>query len=523
MARFSNRLLVLRFLGVLLLVLGAFIWWQGGVSIPVSYRDFAIQLPLQYALLFLGLIVLASPTLPLVTLAALLPGERGKPLLEFVRSAESQVFNVASSPDPESVAQYVKAFSEYVNRRYVLTVIVISIFFFLVLPFLVADLIARSNFARQSRRLVTLSQEARLSFSNADMYRQQLRDADDSLMAYKDTTSATREIFDTLSGLYSPTITTSRDFESALSTQYQAKVIQFTSRDYALVSKDGLKVPYASSLENPAAKATLLTIIGVICNEQGGQGQHINSYLQGRQFLQAAIAIAKEEGLKLPTTHNALGVNYASTLKCYSDYAAKFATPSYSAALEAALGEAEAIKPLALALLADKEYGIAAGASTSNFARSRFLNNKVDLRLELLRDIHLHNRPFEPASQSDEEFLRTSLAWPPSNGERVAAVLAGLLEDIQKSLDLAHEPQFYFTRAELLCLSGQLSEKYKLSDSRFRDISKLRMEALQDLRTSLSLGLSPIYLSEARSTEFGFDWLVADPTAKAAFTLLAQR
>jgi hypothetical protein len=515
----------LRLFGLTLAATSVYLWLQGGLIAPVEYHGVTVTLPLHIVLFLFGILLLVFPVLPLTIFVSVAPEKVTGWARVIVESYALP--NVAPSPSGDPLADRLNKFIKYSHRRFWITLLSTLIFVTLVAPFLVTDQIAKSSFRLHSNGLLRLLRDTRFDFSSADLFRQELQDAAPAVNPFEST--ATYQIYQILSQLYGPTVTNTTAFERQLTTIYDTNIKPYVQADLGLLDLDSLPIPYEPSLEPTSAKVVLLTLLANICNEQGNQGRYADPYLQGRQLLKMALAIKIHEPRELAYTNNVLGVNYADSLHCYKQYIAKFAgKPEATPKIRVSLGENQPLAPLTIARLADYHYRLAADASSNNFAKSRYLNNSADLRISLLKEIHLQGIELSGQGTTDEQFLIQNVDppviedpnWRPT---RLVMILQNLSKDLGQAIDLSHGPRIYFTRAQLYSLGGQLHDKYRIEGGDpWGSASVLRELGLQDLRTAASLGLPTRILDASRAGELGVDWLLRNSTQTTVITNTAK-
>lgn|GEM_PF-2125723 len=518
---------LIRVFGLLLTAVSLYYWTKGGDIGTVEYHGVTVSLPLALILTVLGATFFLFPILPLTIFVALAPealtGWARKVIQEYTLPSPADGTPVPADPLSERLNTFIK----HSNRRFWSTIIAILFFVTLIAPFLVTVQIARSSFRQHSNGLIRRLTETRFDASSADAFRRELQEAGPSLESFDST--ATHEIYTILSKLYGPAVTNTPSFERQLSALYDEKIRPHVLQSVGIIDIDTLSLPYQPSLEPIAAKITLLSLLANICNEQGNQGKYIDPYLQARQLLRIALTNKVRDQADLAYTHNVLGVNYADSLRCYSQYLAKLASRSdASQKIRLALGEDQPLSPFSLARSADTHYRLAADASSNSFAKARYLNNSADLRISLLQKAHIHGEPIEGRDNAaDEQFIVQNVDPPIQNDPswhptRLELILKNLAEDLTTAIDLAHAPRIYFTRAQLYSLAGQLHEKYRFQAAEpWSSEERLRALATGDLQTADSLGLPRRFFDPTRANELGLSWLAQSATARLVLSDLA--
>jgi hypothetical protein len=518
----------LRMFGFVLAVLGCVQLHQGGLDLPINYKDINVSLPLHLIFILLGALFLLLPKLPLKLLSELPPVKKSKSLSDYIEKLTAD-----NEPPTEAaeLAQYVKGFIRWNTIRFWAVLSSATLFFFLyvavIQPGLTKQAVEANAFATESARLLRLLQDSPLDFSSADLFRHQLLTTTPLIQRpeYKDSSSF--EVYRILSKLYSPGIADSSGFDNQMTLLYDEEIRPHIESDTGILKDSIFKVPYDAALEPINSRVLLLTLLAIVCNEQGGQGRFVEPYIQARQILKTAISLSHDSS-EIAYTRNALGVNYAGLLRGYASYRNLF-SPNTKAGRRIAetIDEIQPLAPLALARLAEAEYNLASRTSISNFARARYLNNSVDLRISLLQQSHVGGIKFEGNRKAEEDFLSENVdppAFPLQGGWRPArlpAILQRLRSDLDQAIRLTQDPRIYFTRAQLFALAGTLSEKYGVEPGYLcprRDSCDL---AIADLSTAASLGLSRRYFSSTLARELGLEWLWKWEHGKRQLTILA--
>jgi hypothetical protein len=504
-----NATRYLRIIGIIVIVIGAILWWFGGKEISVSYKEIVIPIPLEQALVLVGLLLVFVPVLFIYILALFMPGRTKKRLLDYAASLDPDSELLRQDPKPDTVAYVLNAHFRRANKRFYITLFLLLVSVFGVLPLLVAKGLSTSNYRRESRRIVQLVQETRVEFSSGDHFREHLRDAEPS-MGQKET--ATYRTYRILRRLYDPSILTPTAFSEAMTAIYEEEIKPHTTPASGLLNTDTFKTPELES-EPALAGPTYLTLLAIICNEQGDQGRHVDPYLQARQLLRLA-SNNMHAPTNAPSTHNASGVNYAGLLKAYDGYAGKFrSNPVIAEKVRSELGLPEPLSRLALLREAKNEYTAAARQSSSNLAKARSLNNQVDVLLTFLHLVHIENRldSNEIRDETDRSFLENELCpqipnqiWQP---KRLIAILNNWRRDLSQALTLSREPEIFFTRAQLYSIGGSLGEKYHLVDSFWGDHDVVARASLTDLGVAAAMHLPKWVFDRSASNQLYLEWL----------------
>jgi hypothetical protein len=513
---------LLRLFGLIVTAVSLYLWSKGSPTATVDYHGITVALPVYVLFFLLGVIFFIFPILPLTVFVALAPDSLTGWARRTIEEYTLPNSGLQSAHAQDVLANKLDEFIKHSNRRFWVTIISIILFITLIAPYLVTVQIARSSFRTHSNNLLHSLSDTRFDVSSADYFHRQLQDAAPALESFGPT--STNEVYQILNQLYSPSVTSASEFEKRLTSVYDAKIRPYVLDDIGIIDLDRLPLPYEPSLESSYAKVTLLTLLANICNEQGNQGRYLDPYLQARQLLKAALAINTKDPHDTAYTHNVFGVNYADSLRCYSLYSEKLKLNSVGTGkIKEALGETQPLAPLSMVRLADDHYRKAAAASSNNFAKARYLNNSADLRIWLLRQIHLQGAKIYGDGTTDEQFLIQNVD-PPAPGDsswhptRLSSILQALANDLGEAIDLAHAPRIYFTRAQLYALAGDLYGRYKFVNvPPWSEAQNLRALGVQDLQTAASLGLPARFLETSRSDEFGLSSLSksGDPKSTA--------
>jgi hypothetical protein len=251
--------------------------------------------------------------------------------------------------------------------------------------------------------------------------------------------------------------------------------------------------------------------LGLLAIQSGDQGRFLAPYLQARQLLNKAISECPPN-VSIPAAYNARGLAYVSLILRYSDYQLLFEESNIRDLVSKELGETQPLSILTLARRADADFERAIATNTSTFSRARYLNNRVDLRMQLLAAIHLDGRQFQPVNEAEASVVHDNLDPPPTPAPRdwnplnLAAILDTLDAQLTEASTLSAQPEIFFTRAQLYSIAGELNDKYALG-RRWADNSGTRRHALRDLETATQLGLSPRLIDQQRAAEFRLGWL----------------
>jgi hypothetical protein len=429
--------------------------------------------------------------------------------------------------DPEGLAEFLKGFIRWNNIRtwglLLIVTVLALVYFSFVQPVIIAKSIDQSRFIAYAANLIRAIQDNPLDFSSGDNFRHELLIMTPVLEKSKAETSSVK-LYKLLTRLYEPAPASPNEFESRLTSIYDEDIKPHVESATDLLSPSFLNGSSEKNPEPDSARAVLLTLYASVCKEQGSQGKFIAPYIQGRQLLRAALGLPVKDVRELAYTHNALGANYADTLRNYSSYADFFKTVALREKVSIALKEEQPLSPLALARYADNEYQLAFNYASSNFSKARYLNNSADLRISLINQCHMYGINLKRQDKADQKFVDDNVDLPvqgQGNGKphHLLQIIQRLQQDLDRAVLLSREPKIYFTRAQLFSLAGALSEKYKCLI--LRPPLKLRDAALGDLGMAASLGLSREYFDEARSVDLGLKWLWGSQDSRAKLLSLS--
>ncbi len=511
---------IVRILGLTATLAGIIIWWFGGILWPVTYRELSFTLPLQFVLIAIGSWTAFFPVSLLYILAIALPDPAGARIKKEIEKTTipEELPQISDDVDPDSFTRAVNAFIHSTIRSYHLTLaafLVALLAFLFLLPFLVADMIADSNYKKHARRLAQSVQETNLDFDNADHYRQALTNAESSISTFRNSSRIAPKLFDIISTLFEPSVKTDADLRKRQRQLYQSEILRFTDKNAGVLDLSRISTTDDPELDPPEILPTFLTLLATLAVSQGNQGEFAEPYLQARQLLNEAEKIAESRKLQLPTTYNILGLAHSSLIQCWDDYKRKFTgQPGTVEKIRAALGDGEAIKPLKLAIEADEYYKLALASSNRAFPRARFLNNRVDLRITLLHYAHIRKKEFVPTNDAEREFLRTEIAYGDDAAENIQilpGVLTALREDINEALELQQTPIFYFTCAQLQSVSGAIVEKYSIAMESlpWRNPEELKRHSRSDLQIARNLGFEHQYFVTPETDRLGLTWALS--------------
>ena len=382
------------------------------------------------------------------------------------------------------------------------------LFLIVVLPMLVSEVIARSNFRKNSNKIISMTQEIRVDFVNADRFMQQIRSAEPSLIAYPSNHTATQKLYDILSSLYRPQPENIEEFENRMSNIYDAEIRAYLDPASGMVEMEKIQIPYQSSLESINAPVTLLTLLAIVAHNQNNQGKFLDPVIQSMQLINLANNYDSSH-LNLPATSNMLGLCYSGLIGSYKDYQSKFNSESIAKSMEENLGHSGPLKVLALARLADQKFLDAKMASSRHYTRVRFINNNVDLKIKLIRAYHINNEPMDASADSDHKFLDKVVVVDKASKDfkyNLIEVLESLREKLDEATKPPCPPPIFFTRAQLYCLIGELNKIYKFNHHTFGNSDLLKKCARADIETAKSQGVSAKYFHPSDSEVLGIAW-----------------
>jgi hypothetical protein len=503
---------LLRLFGTVTTAIASYEWYRGGFFWTLTRAGSKIDIPAHLILILIGTFLLLAPELLLHLLAAIPPINKSKSFTAWVKRTTLTKKTPTNSGDlPEYIEAYVRT-NNLIRWAIIFTIAGLSLTYLMfVQPNIIEHEVARVNFRTHTLGLIRLIDEAPLDFSSADLFRHQLFLAGPMIESMGRGT-ASAKLYKILTQLYDPSVTSSQLFESQLSHVYESEVRPYLNTEVGTLKESILAVPYTPQLEAMDAKIALLTLLAVLCNEQGDQGQFIRPYIQSRQLLNAALLLSPSSSGGLAFTHSTLGTNYANMLRSYSSYITLFSqNASSQKAIIEAIGETGSLQPLTLARLADQEYRLAYEGASANFPKARYLNNGSDLRISLLHQCHLRGVSLAGQGEADAEFLSKNVDPPPKAAgtdwkpESLNSILTKLHSDLDLALSLSKNPRIYFTRAQLYSLSGSLSEKY--GSQYLGSPVELQGWGLHDLQTAADLGLNPHHFAPARASDLALDWL----------------
>lgn len=508
---------VIRAAGLILAATGAALLLIGGPPKAIDYRGISIPIPLHFLLMPLGLTVAIFP-IGLLQALSLFGPEAWRDTLKRIISESSGTTkqpHLSGDLGPEDFATAVNAFIQDYFRRYYLTLTGICLVFALTLaalPFLVADLVANSNYRRYAELLSREVQESNLDADNIDHFHAAIETSRPALENPGRQNAVAPHLLRDLEAIFEPAAKTPKEIRDAVSDLYRKRVEPMTEPETGLVRISALNsLTDEPGLDPPEALPSYLTLLAYLAISQGHQGQYVEPYLQARQFLARALSIAENRNLNLPSTHNMMGLSFASLLISYDKYCGRFVEGTEASRVHReALGEDSPLKPLRLALLADRHYSAALTSSTRAFSQARHLNNRVDLQITLLREAHLKGRSFSAANAAEKKFLRERVAIT-EQGETPAnlliSVLNNLRKDLVKAIDIARIPEFFFTCAQLHSVGGEILELHGVNNGDYWGSAKeVRGHSLFDLRVAESLGMPPSLFIDSEELRLGLAW-----------------
>ncbi len=511
---------VARILGALFALAGIVGWIRGGVFWPVEFHDLKALVPVHYGLLALGLALIANPIFVLQLLLSVVPERTASRLEAALLPGPPTLVDGA----PSDITERLDAVVRRLNRRYFATLAAVLILVAAVgvVPFLLLQERAGIiEFRRDSRQLSRLIQDVPLDFSSADIYRATLRDTRSVIERHPK--SAVAALHTLLSELYDKSVTTSTTFDAALAKVYDEHIHRFASSNAFILPPAAFDIPRDPSVDLPTTRCAILTALGVVANSQGDQGTFVEPYILGRQYLRQTLSTP---GISddIPSVHNALGVNYAGLLSCYTEYSQMFKGGMNTQLIGQAIGETSPLPRLTIARLADSEYAVAAQQSESNFAKARALNNRADLRIDLIAAAHLDGEQFHGRDQSDAMFLFDNIDPPRATAapQNLWRILIALRSDLDLATGLHRDPHIFFTRAQLSSMTGELCVKYSRTAPPCGDLPKLASSGAQDLAMARQLQLPARLFAESRATELHLRWLWAAPNGRAALERLGN-
>jgi len=516
MSRHTRARLSFAVVGLVFTILGAYIWRRGGITLPGTYQGFAVPLPLHFAFLALGLLLIAFPQVVVSTLIFLLP-ERARsplpPLLDLL-TTDPEPDQLPDNATATQVAAHVEHTYKRHMRRLYGTVSVSAAVLFVVLPFAITEQLSRTEFQRSSDRLVEVIQQFPLDYSSADHVRAVLRDTEASVHSFPGT--ATAKLHEVLSDLYAAPIASPKDFDIALVAAYKNHVCSRTGNGASTIAPSVQAMSSNPTHEGAKITAAYLTTLAIICDEQGNQGEFLPPYLFARKLLAAASDIAKDKPLAI--TSNMQGVTYSALLRRYDEYAA---LPKNS---NSGIGADDApVSCVTLARSADDAFSAAVDSNTNNFNRSRHLNNRADLRMWLIHYAHILKRPLVSQDEGERQFLRAEIDPPPAGAltwrpSELPHILQRLRKELDSAFSLSPDARILVTRSQLLSLTGQVCESYKLETPPCNNPSLLLTDAINDVTMARRMGLSFRFFNERRADELFMSWMWQHPEGQAALS-----
>lgn len=507
--------------GVAFLVWGLYIWRLGGLTLPWTYQGFAIPVPLHFALVAFGLLLVLRPDILVSVVIFALPERSNSPLPKLVEilKPEPSVNQLPADATATQVADHVdQTYYRHMRRLYG-TLFLFAAAFMVALPLVITDQISRTEFQRDSEQLIDLIQQLPLDYSSADHIRAVLRETEPSIRNYPDTAAA--KLHAVLADLYAPGITSAKAFDATLLNTYNKHVRAKLPGGAVVIPKSAFAGTSKSVAESPRVSAAYLTTLALLCNEQGNQGEFLPPYLYARQFLSAA-----QEGMKpkpLAVTSNALGITYSALLRRHDQYSAMFKRQRN---LAGSIGGPEETSPLdcvTLARAADDAFSAAVESTTNNFNRSRHLNNRSDLRMWLIHYAHIKRQPLLGNDAGEVQFLRQEVDPPKANDEswkpsELPRILSQLRHDVEHAFNLSPDPRILITRAQLLSLTGQVCDRYQLTVAPCQNTEALLTDAINDVNMARRMGLSFRFFSEHRADELFMSWMWSQPSGRGALS-----
>ncbi len=509
---------VLRWAGVAVLLAGTVIfmmggWWEG-VSSPAADQ---VLIPVHLFLIVVGILLFVAPQIfPWATGLVLLTVRPtwGHKVLDSLENADYENSGQQENEsDLGEILNTVRELKSKSNRRY-FTVLGLGGGALLVAPLVTAEIVDQRNFLRDCFRLSHLVQHERLDFDSSNVFRRALDEVRPSFRSFAVADSSSDSLFAYLDLLYGTEVVDTALFESALTEIYEERIAQNARRDLGVLLPEALAARETFLGEPPLAVATALTVQGLVALTQGDDGKFVKPYLQARQLLQAATALGED----VPAAWNGLGQAYANMIVAHEAYSALFEDAA-KPTLEKTIGELTPQTRVALAREAVECYERSLGIDPSAFARARALNNKADIVISLLREVHENGVDLTIQTSGDREFVNLNLDAPPVprpvdwKPSGLIAILQRLETEVSQAAILGREPDIFFTRAQLRSLAGALVEKYGLQGNPWMDPEAVRTQVIADLYAARSLGLPATYFEREEATRLGLAWAWADPAA----------
>lgn len=528
--------------------------WNSGLTQNIVYEGTVVPFPLGALLVIGGSVIALWPELPAYLVLLYLPDSRST-ALSVIRSyldARAQRKRVpltqqdAPQSAAEGVAQILERHRVRSDRRFTL-VMVLFCATAIILPFGIVRLVDYNARIRASQRLAQLVQETRLEFASADLLRRELATA---RQVVEDTGRngfpVLAMLVSDLETLYGPTVEDAIAFGEARAALYKQVVASHADSTTGVLKASAFdRLLGADGQAEEHAAVSVLTVRGVLANDNATQGTWGKPYLQARQLLSTATKIAKKSGFAAPSAENALGVCYAGLMKgqAYTEYVRDFT--NRLAQLKDYCDETAPLTQLALARKAEEYYSnaiagvgkrgkddshsVASAADAGNFALARYKNNLVDLHLTLLYLVHVEKQTLGSATDQEEKTFLEKSVYPTRAGrldmDKLVEILQAERANINSALMLSKERDIFFTSAQLAAVSGAVLESHAVvvADDSLLSRGRLRETALADLGAARANGMPADFFTEKEARRLYLGWLFEDPVTKMHLESLASR
>ena len=505
--------LAIRLIGFSLLLLGGWLLYSGGYTLQIEFKGIHLPFPVDYSFSVLGLCMLFWPQVVYVLLAATI--RRPRRLRDFfadraIKSSRSDV-EAPTSSSPTDLAAWLAAALVRRDRRFTYTA-ACALLAIVLIPVLVLDLTGRVNAFYSLRGIAEMIQTTRLDYSSADVFRPALA-AHAAAITSAPSASSTLSL-DILSSLYSNDVKTPDAFRSAVKTVYTTFLEPHLDSNQ-LVRSDWLHSLNWSHSDSESS-AALLTILAVVCNTLGQQGDLLMPHMQARQLSTFAIQhLAKHT--TAANLHNAQGVALRHTLTNYTSYCDRVkAIPQEH---RPGIDEPTPLPELELALDSLAAYEAAGKSTTSHVAKARFLNNTVDLNLFMLAQVLVDNRVFQATTPRQQDLLAEF--QPP----KLEPTLCKNLQHLKDAILYSNTAEIHYTKAQLLALGGSIlsARGTAASAAPWSDLEQVSKMAVKALRTSRDMGIPPSYFAEGVADQMLLEWLWQNPSLRPDLTEIAQQ
>ena len=505
----KNEMFV-RLFGLLLLIVGAVVWFIGFAIIPVSFRGISMIIPLHFILIGIGGILILLPVLPFYFIASMIPGARGERFYNFLEDRFPPTRGIAPSGekgDSVSVVGWVKKEMRHRDRRYYATLSAVILLAFVGLPLMVNGLITRRVFNSTSLAIANMVQNHPVAFSAADDFRQQLTLGESAIQSYRGWDTATEATYRILEYLFGDEVTSDSIFYDRLTIIYAEEIDKREPNSTHYLTAEAFDWPCRSAVESLKACQSYITLLASTALVQGRDGQYFRPYVRARQLATAATT-QSDTSSPVPAAYNVLGMSFLNFLMNYDEYhqvVQAISRAKSEGIVVPYFDEDVPFGKLRLALLANTAFESAIRTTPTNFTRASYLQNSVLLRIMILARSIIDGEEFDPVDEIEVRFLANITG--DLDAQSLAATISSLDTQLQEAISLASRPEIFFTRAQLYSIAGQISALGMLDGTVWSDTTSLRPKALASMGTAYNLGLPRELFLPDRASSLRMEWL----------------